>query len=179
MAAYSALLSALVVVVVVSSGAGAAETALDQVCGGLGGDYITPAACVSALCADQAACRAAGDAHAVAALAARLAAANATAAKQSIQAYARSPPPNSPAAAEAARACLQLYAGVVPALQWAEQSVAAGRYPGAREVMQAALYVPGGCDGMAGDEVKLPSENGAFSMMAEVVHAVLASMSRA
>ncbi|KAL6847264.1 hypothetical protein ACP4OV_023117 [Aristida adscensionis] len=178
MAASSALPSA-VVVLIISVGAGAAETALDQVCGDLGGDYVTPALCVSALCADQAACRAARDAHAVAALAARLAAANATAAKQSVEAYARSPPAKSPAAAEAARSCLQLYAGVVPALQWAEQSAAAGRYPGAREVMQAAQYVAGSCDGVAGDEAKLPRENGAFMTMAIVVHAVLASMSRA
>ncbi|KAL6623482.1 hypothetical protein ACP70R_033361 [Stipagrostis hirtigluma subsp. patula] len=191
MAAPCALLSALLVLLA-SAGAGAAETALDQVCGGLGSYYVTPDLCASALCADQPACRAARDAAAVAALAARLAADNATAARDSVEAYVLSFPANNTSAAaaaaaasaaeaearKAARSCLQLYAGAVPALQWAARSVAAGRFRGAREVLQAAQYVASGCDGMAGDGARLPRENDAFSSMAFVAHAVVASMSR-
>ncbi|KAL6623481.1 hypothetical protein ACP70R_033360 [Stipagrostis hirtigluma subsp. patula] len=179
MAASSSPMLSAVLILIISAGAGtgAAETALDQVCGRLGGNYVTPELCKSALCTDQSACRAARDAPAVAALAARLAADNATAARASIEAYARSPPP-SPAEAEAVRSCLQLYAGAAPALQWAARSVAAGRYRAATEVLQAARYVSGGCNGMAGDQVKLPRENEGFSYMAFVAHAVVASMSR-
>ncbi|RCV19364.1 hypothetical protein SETIT_3G377700v2 [Setaria italica] len=164
--------------------------ALDQVCGRLGSYYVTPALCASALCADPSApCRAARDAPAVAALAARLAADNATAARDSIEAALLSSPSPSPAgpaaapagantsAAAAARSCLQLYAGAVPALRWAAQAVAAGRYRGAREVLQAAQYVAAGCEGMAGDAAAaLPRENGGFGDMAFVAHAVVASM---
>ncbi|CAN6361689.1 unnamed protein product [Urochloa humidicola] len=170
-----------------------APAALDQVCGRLGGYYVTPALCASALCADATLpCRAARDAPAVAALAARLAADNATAAMDSIQAAVlASPPPTGPAAsgdgsaaasasatAAAARSCLQLYAGAVPALRWAARAVAAGRYRGAREVLQAAQYVAAGCEGMAGDAAgaALPRENGGFGDMAFVAHAVVASM---
>ena len=154
-------------------GAGGASTALDEVCGVLGGYYVTPEACASALCHDPASpCRAARDAAAVAALAARLAAANATAARDSVAAAAA-------AAAEPAglRACLQLYTGAAAALEWASGSVAAGRYPGAREVLQAAQYVASGCEGMAGDAAAtLPRENAGFGDMAFVAHAVVASM---
>lgn len=168
--------------------------ALDEVCGRLGGYYVTPSLCASALCADPSSpCRAARDAPAVAALAARLAAGNATAARDSIEAalLSSSPPAgpgaaaaasasagvNTSAAAGAARSCLQLYAGAVPALRWAARAVAAGRYRGAREVLQAAQYVAAACEGMAGDAAAaLPRENGGFGDMAFVAHAVVASM---
>ncbi|CAN6343652.1 unnamed protein product [Urochloa humidicola] len=178
-----------------ASAAPPATAALDQVCGRLGGYYVTPALCASALCADATLpCRAARDAPAVAALAARLAADNATVAMDSIQAAVlASPPPTGPAAsgngsaaasasaaaaAAAARSCLQLYAGAVPALRWAARAVAAGRYRGAREVLQAAQYVAAGCEGMAGDAAgaALPRENGGFGDMAFVAHAVVASV---
>ena len=89
----------------------------------------------------------------------RLAAANATAAKASIESALaldaeRVPAPASAADADARkgmRSCLQLYAGAVPALRWAARSVAAGRYSGAREVLEAAQYVASGCAGMAGE----------------------------
>ncbi|RLM98153.1 antifreeze protein Maxi-like [Panicum miliaceum] len=184
----------LVLLLFSSAGAGeaAAAPALDEVCGRLGGYYVTPALCASALCADPSApCRAARDAPAVAALAARLAADNATAARDSIEAVlssSPSPPSAGPASAAAAgnssaaaasaaaRSCLQLYAGAVPALRWAARAVAAGRYRGAREVLQAAQYVAAGCEGMAGDAAALPRENGGFGDMAFVAHAVVASM---
>ncbi|KAJ1266203.1 hypothetical protein BS78_08G133000 [Paspalum vaginatum] len=161
-----------------------ASAALDQVCGRLGSYYVTPGLCASALCADAPApCRAARDAPAVAALAARLAADNATAARDSIEAVvspASSPSstsPSTPAAAAAARSCLRLYAGAVPALRWAAGAVAAGRYRGAREVLQAAQYVAAGCEGMAGDSAAaLPRQNAGFGDMAFVAHAVVASM---
>jgi hypothetical protein len=55
--------------------------------------------------------------------------------------------------------------------------VAAGRYRGAREVLQAAQYVAAACEGMAGDAAAaLPRENGGFGDMAFVAHAVVASM---
>ncbi|TVU49307.1 hypothetical protein EJB05_00615, partial [Eragrostis curvula] len=175
--------------------AGAAETttttALDETCAFLGGWYVTPELCASVLCSDASAsapCRAARDAPAVAALAARLAARNATATKGSVEAAlaaararAAGNVTSAAGAAEVARgidSCLQLYAGVVPALQWAAESVAAGRYRGARQVLDAAQYVPGGCEGMAGDAAALPRENSAFSYVAMVAHAVVASMVR-
>lgn len=77
------------------------------------------------------------------------------------------------------RSCLQLYAGAVPALEWAARSVSAGRYRGAREVLQSAQYVSLGCEGMAGGgggAAALPRENERFSVMAIVAHAVVASM---
>ncbi|KAG2630527.1 antifreeze protein Maxi-like [Panicum virgatum] len=195
-ASSSPTLAAALLVLLLSSSAGAREAAaaaasaapaLDQVCGRLGSYYVTPALCASALCADPAApCRAARDAPAVAALAARLAAANATAARDSVEAaLSSSPPPPSAtnssaaasAAAAAARSCLQLYAGAVPSLRWAARAVAAGRYRGAREVLQAAQYVAAGCEGMAGDAAAaLPRENAGFGDMAFVAHAVVASM---
>ncbi|PUZ67782.1 hypothetical protein GQ55_3G461900 [Panicum hallii var. hallii] len=190
------LAAAILVLLLLSSAGGAGEAAaapaLDEVCGRLGGYYVTPALCASALCADPSApCRAARDAPAVAALAARLAADNATAARDSIEAVlssSPSPPSAGPASAAAAgnssaaaasaaaRSCLQLYAGAVPALRWAARAVAAGRYQGAREVLQAAQYVAAGCEGMAGDAAALPRENGGFGDMAFVAHAVVASM---
>ncbi|CAL4898089.1 unnamed protein product [Urochloa decumbens] len=202
------LTAAAFLALLLSSAARAAEAssaapaaALDQVCGRLGSYYVTPALCASALCADATApCRAARDAPAVAALAARLAADNATAARDSIEAAllnsssSSSSPPAGPAAnnssaaasasaaaaaAAAARSsCLQLYAGAVPALRLAARAVAAGRYRGAREVLQAAQYVASGCEGMAGDAAAaaLPRENGGFGDMAFVAHAVVASM---
>ncbi|XP_025810198.1 uncharacterized protein LOC112888069 [Panicum hallii] len=179
----SPMLAAAVLVLLLLSSAGAVEAAaapaLDEVCGRLGGYYVTPALCASALCADPSApCRAARDAPAVAALAARLAADNATAARDSIEAVLSSSPspPSAGPASAAARSCLQLYAGAVPALRWAARAVAAGRYRGAREVLQAAQYVAAGCEGMAGDAAALPRENGGFGDMAFVAHAVVASM---
>ncbi|CAD6267134.1 unnamed protein product [Miscanthus lutarioriparius] len=183
----------LLLLFLASAGAGAGEAsttststsapALDQVCGRLGSYYVTPSLCFSALCADASSpCRAARDAPAVAALAARLAADNATAARDSIEAVfsPSSSTSSSPAAAAAAaaRSCLQLYAGAVPALRWAARAVAAGRYRGAREVLQAAQYVAAGCEGIAGDAAAaLPRENDGFADMAFVAHAVVASMS--
>ncbi|WVZ91121.1 hypothetical protein U9M48_037334 [Paspalum notatum var. saurae] len=177
----SLALPALLLLLLVSTGAGAAaeaSAALDQVCGRLGSYYVTPALCASALCADPSApCRAARDAPAVAALAARLAADNATAARDSIQAVLSPNSSSSTPAAAAARSCLQLYAGAVPALRWAAGAVAAGRYRGAREVLQAAQYVAAGCEGMAGDAGDaLPRQNAGFGDMAFVAHAVVASM---
>ncbi|CAD6269532.1 unnamed protein product [Miscanthus lutarioriparius] len=180
----------LLLLFLASAGAGAGEAsttstsapapALDQVCGRLGSYYVTPSLCFSALCADASApCRAARDAPAVAALAARLAADNATAARDSIEAVfftsSSSSSATASATAAAARSCLQLYAGAVPALRWAARAVAAGRYRGAREVLQAAQYVAAGCEGIAGDA--LPRENDGFADMAFVAHAVVASMS--
>jgi len=183
----------LLLLFLASAGAGAGEasttststsaSALNQVCGRLGSYYVTPSLCFSALCADASSpCRAARDAPAVAALAARLAADNATAARDSIEAVfftsSSSSSATASATAAAARSCLQLYAGAVPALRWAARAVAAGRYRGAREVLQAAQYVAAGCEGIAGDAAAaLPRENDGFADMAFVAHAVVASMS--
>ncbi|GJM95256.1 hypothetical protein PR202_ga11968 [Eleusine coracana subsp. coracana] len=177
-AAYPKLPALLLFVFIAAAGVAAAETtpaALDEVCRGLGGFYVTPELCASALCSDPSSpCRAARDAPAVAALAARLAARNATATQAALAGNATS------SKEEGVRACLELYGGAVAALQWAAASVAAGRYRGAREVLFTAQYVPAGCDGMAGggDAAALPRENGGFSYMAMVAHAVIASMIR-
>ncbi|CAN6361687.1 unnamed protein product [Urochloa humidicola] len=173
MAPSNLLLSLLAVAVSIGvfSGAAAANTALDDVCGSLGGYYVTPEACLSALCNDPSSpCAAARDAPAVAALAA----ANATAARDSVAAAAATAASSS---AAGLRACLQLYTGAAAALDWAARSVAAGRFPGAREVLDAARYVPSGCDGMA-TGAAVPAANGGFDAMATVAHAVLASLSK-
>ncbi|XP_037437695.1 uncharacterized protein LOC119305218 [Triticum dicoccoides] len=183
----SPMLGALLLLALFSAAGvdGAAPSSpLDQLCGSLGSFYVTPELCASALCVDASSCRSARGAPELAALATRLAAANATAAKASIESALaldaeRVPAPASAADADARkgmRSCLQLYAGAVPALQWAARSVAAGRYSGAREVLEAAQYVASGCAGMAG-EATLPKENDRFSSMAIVAHAVVASMS--
>ncbi|TVU49278.1 hypothetical protein EJB05_00584, partial [Eragrostis curvula] len=172
------------------SGAGAETTkpgtAMDQVCGSLGGYYVTPSLCTSALCSTSAAsdpCRAARDAPAVAALAVRLAARNATVAQRSIQsaaAAANATTSSAGGAEEAVRSCLRLYAGAVPALHWAAASVAAGRYGGATEVLQMAQNVAAGCEGIVAPggagPTALPPENGRFGDMVFVAHAVVASM---
>ncbi|CAM0949109.1 unnamed protein product [Alopecurus aequalis] len=162
--------------------ASAAAAPLDQLCGSLGGYYVTPEICTSALCVDPSACRSARSTPELAALATRLVAANATAVKASLEsALALASAPAAAADAEATkgmRSCLELYAGAVPALRWAARSVAAGRYSGAREVLEAAQYVASGCAGMARDAA-LPRENDQFSTMAMVAHAVVASMSTA
>ncbi|KAF8692221.1 hypothetical protein HU200_039824 [Digitaria exilis] len=156
------------------------SAALDEVCGRLGGYYVTPTHCSSTLCSSTSPCRTLRDAPSVATLAARLAADNATAARDSIQS-ALSSSSSSAAAAAARSSCLQLYAGAVPALRWAAKAVAEGRYRGATEVLQAAQYVASGCEGMAGDAANavLPRENGGFGDMAFVAHAVVASMAAA
>ncbi|CAN6356859.1 unnamed protein product [Urochloa humidicola] len=180
MAPSNLLLSLLAVAVSIGvfSGAAAANTALDDVCGSLGGYYVTPEACLSALCNDPSSpCAAARDAPAVAALAARLAAANATAARDSVAAAATAAASSSSPSAAGLRACLQLYSGAAAALDWAARSAAAGRLPGAREVLDAARYVPSGCDGMAAGAA-VPAANGGFDAMATVAHAVLASLSK-
>jgi hypothetical protein len=55
----SPMLAAAVLVLLLFSSAGAGEAAaapaLDEVCGRLGGYYVTPALCTSALCADPSA----------------------------------------------------------------------------------------------------------------------------
>lgn len=176
------LLLSLFSVVVQCSGAGPSPAApLDQLCGSLGSFYVTPELCTSALCgADASACRSARGTPELAALATRLVAANATAAKASLEsALALAAEPAADAeATKGMRSCLQLYTGAVPALRWAARAVAAGRYRGAREVLDAAQYVASGCAGMAG-EAALPRENDRFSSMAIVAHAVVASMSTA
>ncbi|CAM0949107.1 unnamed protein product [Alopecurus aequalis] len=181
----SSLLGALLLLflfsAVVHAGTAAAAP-LDQLCGSLGGYYVTPELCTSALCVDPSACRSARSTPELAALATRLVAANATAVKVSLEsALALAAEPASVADAEATKAmrsCLKLYAGAVPALQWAARSVEAGRYRGAREVLEAVQYVPSGCTGMAG-EAALPRENERFIYMSTVAHAVVASMSPA
>ncbi|GJN35375.1 hypothetical protein PR202_gb24144 [Eleusine coracana subsp. coracana] len=171
----------LLFVFIAAAGVAAAETttaALDEVCRGLGGFYVTPELCASALCSDPSSpCRAARDAPAVAALAARLAARNATATQAALSSSLAAGNATS-SKEEGVRACLELYGVAVAALRWAAASVAAGRFRGAREVLFAAQYVPAGCDGMAGDAAALRRENGGFSYMAMVAHAVVASMIR-
>uniref|UniRef100_A0A8R7K4P8 Pectinesterase inhibitor domain-containing protein n=1 Tax=Triticum urartu TaxID=4572 RepID=A0A8R7K4P8_TRIUA len=76
------------------------------------------------------------------------------------------------------RSCLQLYVGAVPRLQWAARSVAAGRYSGVPDVLEAAYRdVSHGCSSLAG-EVALPKENDEFFMMAFVVHAIVDRVQR-
>ncbi|XP_047050548.1 uncharacterized protein LOC124655741 [Lolium rigidum] len=170
------LLLSLFSAVVHCSGAPAAP--LDQLCGSLGSFYVTPELCTSALCgADASACRSARGTPELAALATRLVAANATAAKASLESALGLAAADAEAT-KGMRSCLQLYTGAVPALRWAARAVAAGRYRGAREVLDAAQYVASGCAGMAG-EAALPRENDRFSSMAIVAHAVVASMSTA
>ncbi|CAN6338835.1 unnamed protein product [Urochloa humidicola] len=186
MAAASTLMLSLLVATIIcgaAAAAGSPKTALDEVCALLGGYYVTPELCESALCYDASSpCRAARDAHAVAALAARLAAANATAAKDSVAqataAAAAAAASNASNATEKAglRSCLGLYTGFVAALDWAAGSVAAGRLPGARKVMQAAQSVHEACDGMAGEAT--PKESVEFFWMAYVAYAVLDSVSK-
>ncbi|XP_066357792.1 uncharacterized protein [Miscanthus floridulus] len=172
MASTSATLIVLFVAVVCggSGAVGAANSALDQVCEFVGASYVTPELCASALCYDPASpCRDARDYAAVASLAARLLARNATVTRDSVAVAARSAN-----ATAGLKSCLQLYDGLVPALEWAAGSVAAGRaYGAARELMQATQFVQRACAGMVGAE--MPRENGGFATMATVAHAVLST----
>ncbi|CAL4905389.1 unnamed protein product [Urochloa decumbens] len=127
--------------------------------------------CTSVLCHDTTSpCRAARDPHVVAALAA----ANATVARNSVV-HAAAMASNNATEKAGLRSCLQLYTGFVAALEWAAGSVAAGRLPGAREVMRAAQSVHAACDGMAGEAT--PKESVEFFWMAYVAYAVLATVS--
>ncbi|GJN35372.1 hypothetical protein PR202_gb24141 [Eleusine coracana subsp. coracana] len=171
MAAASPTLTALLLLVVVvftATGAAAAAAALDDVCNGLGRFNVTPELCTSILCADASApCRAAGDPPAVAALATKVASQNAADTKGRLETALSASPGN-----EGLRACLDLYAAAVPALEWA-----AGQLRGAREVLKAAEYAAEACEGMAGAGA-LPGENSAFVNVARVGQAVLSSMIR-
>ncbi|KQJ86601.1 uncharacterized protein LOC100821733 [Brachypodium distachyon] len=176
MASSSALLVALLLFFISAVGSEAAAAPLEQLCANLGGFYVTPETCTSSLCVNSS-CRSARDAPELATLAAGLAAANATAAKASLEAALASSPGKGPA--EALRACLQMYGGAVPALQWAARAVAAGRHPGATAVLEAARYIAAGCAGVADGAAQLPAENEAFGILANVAHAVVASVSHA
>ncbi|KAM0872607.1 hypothetical protein ACQ4PT_038621 [Festuca glaucescens] len=155
---------------------GAGDSPLDQLCGNLCGYYVSPELCISTLCGvDPSACRNARSKPELAALATRLAAANATATKASLESALGHGAGRDAEATKGMRSCLQLYAGAVPALQWVAQAVAAGRYRGAGQVLQAAVYIGSGCTGMAG-QAALPRESDRFSYMAIVAHAVVSSM---
>ncbi|VAH22561.1 unnamed protein product [Triticum turgidum subsp. durum] len=158
-----------------SSSSAAPRSPLDELCIGLGGWYVTPDTCVSALCIDPS-CRSARGLPELAVLATKLTVANATVAKTSIEsalAHAKNVK-----ARKVMRSCLQLYVGAVPRLQWAARSVAAGRYSSVPDVLEAAYRdVSQGCSSLAG-EVALPKENNEFFMMAFVVHAVVDRVQR-
>jgi hypothetical protein len=118
-AASSALLAPLLLLLSLFSAvvhcSGTGGSPLDTLCGNLGGYYVTPELCTSALCGpDPSACRSARGAPDLAALAARLAAANATAAKASVESALAHAPPADAEAAKGMRSCLQLYTGTVP-----------------------------------------------------------------
>uniref|UniRef100_A0A0D9Y156 Uncharacterized protein n=1 Tax=Leersia perrieri TaxID=77586 RepID=A0A0D9Y156_9ORYZ len=180
-----ALVLAVVLAAAVDAGAGAGggRTALDGVCSDLGGYYVTPELCKSALCGGDTSSRprkrrGAAAGRAVAASVESVLQQHSPNTSSSIGNYS-----SAPAAAEGIRSCVELYGGAVAALEWAARSVAAGRYRGAREVLQAAQYVSLGCEGMAGGhggavagEAPLPRENERFGSMAMVAHAVVASM---
>ncbi|CAL5092589.1 unnamed protein product [Urochloa decumbens] len=165
-AASTLMLSPLLFAAVICVGSGAAASGstkmapLDEVCELLGGYYVTPELCKSVLCHDASS---------------PLAAANATVARTSVQQAVAAVASNNATEKAGLRSCLQLYNGFVAALEWAAGSVAAGRLPGAREVMQAAQHVHEACDGMAGEAT--PKESVEFFCMAYVVYAVLASVS--
>uniref|UniRef100_M8CY15 Pectinesterase inhibitor domain-containing protein n=1 Tax=Aegilops tauschii TaxID=37682 RepID=M8CY15_AEGTA len=135
-----------------SSSRAAPRSAVDDLCNSLGDHYVTPDMCVSALCIDHS-CRSARGLPELAVLATRLTVANATVAQAHIP-YSRD-------------------VGAVPRLQWAARSVAAGRYSGVSEVLEAACWhVSAECINLAG-EVALPKENSEFFFMAYIVQAVV------
>ncbi|KAF7027587.1 hypothetical protein CFC21_039617 [Triticum aestivum] len=143
---------------------------LDYICIRLGPWYVLPNVCVSTLCIDPS-CRSAPGLPELAMMATRLTVSNATVTKASIQhalAHAKDGK-----ARKVMRSCLQLYTGAVPRLQWAARSVAAGRYSGVPEVLEAAYeHVASECTDLAG-KVALPKENDEFYMMAYVAKAVV------
>ncbi|KAM3197772.1 hypothetical protein ACQJBY_073074 [Aegilops geniculata] len=153
-----------------SSPGAAPRSALDDLCNSLGSHYVKPDMCVSALCIDPS-CRSARGLPELAVLATRLTVINATVAKASVEsalAHAKDAK-----AKKVMRSCLQLYVGAVPRLQWPARSVAAGRYSGVSEVLEAACWhVSAECINLAGEEA-LPKENGEFFRMAYVVQAVV------
>ncbi|XP_020183581.1 uncharacterized protein [Aegilops tauschii subsp. strangulata] len=153
-----------------SSSRAAPRSAVDDLCNSLGDHYVTPDMCVSALCIDHS-CRSARGLPELAVLATRLTVTNATVAKASIEsalAHAKDAKGK-----KVMRSCLQLYVGAVPRLQWAARSVAAGRYSGVSEVLEAACWhVSAECINLAG-EVALPKENSEFFFMAYIVQAVV------
>ncbi|RLN28157.1 uncharacterized protein C2845_PM05G02670 [Panicum miliaceum] len=151
--------SGLMVSLLLAAAAGA-STALDEVCGVLGENYVTPEACASALCRDPSSpCRAPRDA-------ARLAAVNATAARDSVAAASRGPA-GVPAAVRRRRGGAGVGGGVR----------GRGAVPGRSGGAAGGAVVPAGCDGVAAGTA-VPAENGGFGAMATVAHAVLASLSK-
>ena len=151
-----------------SSSSAAPRSPLDNLCNSLGSHYVM--LCLSALCIDPS-CHSACGLPELAVLATRLMVANATVAKASIEsalAHAKNVK-----ARKVMRSCLQLYVGAVPRLQWAARSVAAGRYSGVPDVLEAAYRdVSQGCSSLAG-EVALPKENSEFFVTAYIVQAVV------
>uniref|UniRef100_A0A453DX46 Pectinesterase inhibitor domain-containing protein n=2 Tax=Aegilops tauschii TaxID=37682 RepID=A0A453DX46_AEGTS len=152
-----------------SSSSAAPRSPLDDLCSSLGPGYVTPKLCVSTLCIDPS-CRSTRGLPGLAVIATRLTVSNATVAKASIEhalAHAKDGK-----ARKVMRSCLQLYTGAVPRLQWAARSVAAGRYSGVPDVLQAARHVSSECTNLAA-KVALPKENDEFFMMAYVAQAVV------
>nr|BAK04116.1 predicted protein [Hordeum vulgare subsp. vulgare] len=160
-----------------SSSSVAPSSPLNDLCFALGGWYVTPDLCVSALCIDPS-CRSARGLPELAVLATKLTVANATATKTSVEsalAHAKDAK-----ATKVMRSCLQVYVGAIPRLRWAARSVAAGRYGGVPDVLEAAYRgVVHECTSLAADlGVALPKENNEFFMMAFVVHAVVDRVQR-
>ncbi|KAJ1254506.1 hypothetical protein BS78_K043300 [Paspalum vaginatum] len=158
-------------------------TAVDDLCGAVGsirsryGDHVTREQCMSVLChGSPSPCAAARDAPSLVTLAARLTVANATATRVIVKATLATYPvyddDNDRRACGRASSCT-VYTRAVPALEWAAGSVAAGRYRGAREVVNATYFVTVACEGIFYD-VRRQGVQESFSLVGEaLLHVVL------
>ncbi|KAJ1274441.1 hypothetical protein BS78_05G062100 [Paspalum vaginatum] len=188
------LRAVLVCFIVFFVAAEAKTTAVDDLCGAVGsirsryGDHVTREQCMSVLChGSPSPCAAARDAPSLATLAARLTVANATATREFVKATLATYPvygddddrSNATVAEEEAKAglrsCLELYTRAVPALEWAAGSVAAGRYRGAREVVNATHFVTVACEGIFYDATRqaVSKVDGGFFVMSAVASSIL------
>ncbi|KAJ3681769.1 hypothetical protein LUZ60_014342 [Juncus effusus] len=149
-------------------------TPLEHLCNNLGGFYITPDYCLSAFSADPR-CHTA-DYNQLALISLNLTISNATHVKSTINSLLTSTTfasttPSSDPVRKGLETCMKLYDDVIPSLRWSAQSVSAGRYDGAKAVVDQAVNVPASCDSMPG--LPLSKENDDFSRIALLSEAVV------
>ncbi|KAF3336054.1 putative invertase inhibitor [Carex littledalei] len=149
-------------------------TPLDHLCNNLGGFYVTPDYCFTAFAADSRSRTA--DYNFLALISLNLTISNATDVRSNINSLLTSTTfssttPSSEPVRKGLQTCLKLYDDVISSLRWSAQSVSAGRYDGAKPVVEQAVGVPASCDAMPG--LQLSKKNDGFSRIALLSEAVV------
>ncbi|EHA8592003.1 Invertase inhibitor [Cocos nucifera] len=143
-----------------------AITTLEQLCGSLGADYVTPEYCINTLKTDPSS--ASADVHGLGVIAVNLTIPQATAIKSKLEELLKNV--SSPHADKALEACHQLYSDLIPSLRWAANSVASKLNRGAEAVLNVAISVPASCDELG--VLPITKEGVAFSDLTNLARAI-------